>query len=177
MAEIMEKTADADQAVETEVQATPTVQNEKTFTQKELDAVIDKRLARERKEAENRIKEAVTEAQKLAKMSADERLEHERAEREKELKNREIEITKRELKAEAKAQLADKGLPIEFADALPLTDAESTQNAIEVFESSFRKAVEKAVVERLKGNAPKVSPPAPQGDSIADEIRKSVYGK
>jgi hypothetical protein len=130
---------------------------EKTFTQKDIDSIIEKRLARERKEADERIKNAVTEAQKLAKMSADERLEHERVEREKQLKDRESEITRRELKAEAKAQLADKGLPVEFADALPLTDAESVQTAIEVFDKAFRIAVEKGVNERLKGNPPKVS--------------------
>lgn len=165
--------------METTQAETPAVTEpaEKTFTQSDLDAIITKRLERERKEADARIKQAVTEAQKLAKMSADERLEHERAEREKELKNRESEITRRELKAEAKAQLSDKGLPIELADALPLTDAESTSQAIDAIEVAFRKAVEKAVIERLKGSAPKVSPPAPQGESIADEIRKSVYGK
>jgi hypothetical protein len=130
---------------------------EKTFTQADIDAIIEKRLLRERKEAEKRIADAVTEAQKLAKMSADERLEHERVEREKQLKDRESEITRRELKAEAKAQLADKGLPVEFADALPLTDAESVQTAIEVFDKAFRIAVEKGVNERLKGNPPKVS--------------------
>lgn len=152
MSEIIEKTAGADQAVNE--QATPTV---KTFTQADIDAIIEKRLLRERKEAEKRIADAVTEAQKLAKMSADERLEHERVEREKQLKDRESEITRRELKAEAKAQLADKGLPVEFADALPLTDAESVQSAIEVFDKAFRAAVEKGVNERLKGNPPKVS--------------------
>jgi len=130
---------------------------EKTFTQKDLDAIIDKRLARERKDAETRIKEAVTEAQKLAKMSADERAQHEREELQKTLSQREAEITRRELKAEAKAQLADKGLPVEFSDALPLTDAESVQTAIEVFDKAFRIAVEKGVNERLKGQPPKVS--------------------
>jgi hypothetical protein len=130
---------------------------EKTFTQKDLDAIIDKRLARERKDAETRIKEAVTEAQKLAKMSADERAQHEREELQKALSQREAEITKRELKAEAKSQLSDKGLPVELADALPLNDAESTSQAIEAIETAFRKAVEKGVNERLKGQPPKVS--------------------
>jgi len=147
---------------------TPTVTEpvEKTFTQKDLDAIIDKRLARERKDAETRIKEAVTEAQKLAKMNADERAQHEREELQKTLSQREAEITKRELKAEAKSQLSDKGLPIELADALPLNDAESTSQAIEAIETAFRKAVEKGVNERLKGTAPKVGQPAPHVDEV-----------
>jgi len=155
-------------------QATPTA---KTFTQEELNAIIDKRLERERKDAQARIDKAVTEAQKLAKMSADERAEHERQELQKKLAEREAEITKRELRAEAKSQLSDKGLPVELAEVLPYTDADTTNAALAAVEKVFRQAVEKGVTERLKGNAPKVSPPAPHGDSIADEIIKSMYGK
>ncbi len=160
-------------AVEKE-QATPTA---KTFTQDELNAILDKRLKRERDEAEKRTQAAITEAQKLAKMSADERAEHEKQAHEKALADREAEITKRELRAEAKSQLSDKGLPIELAEILPYTDADTTNAAIVATEKVFRAAVEKAVTERLKGNAPKVSQPAPHGDSIADEIIKSMYGK
>lgn len=138
-------------AVETK-QATPTA---KTFTQEELNAIIDKRLERERKDAQARIDKAVTEAQKLAKMSADERAEHERQELQKKLAEREAEITKRELRAEAKSQLSDKGLPVELAEVLPYTDADTTNAALAAVEKVFRAAVEKGVTERLKGNAPR----------------------
>lgn len=162
---------------DTQEQAPVTEQAEKTFTQKDLDAIIDKRLARERKEADERIKNAVTEAQKLAKMSADERLEHERQERDKQLKDRESEITKRELRAEAKNQLSDKGLPVELAEILPYSDAESTNTALEAVEKVFRLALEKAVNEQLKGKPPKVNTPTVTGDSVQDEIRKTIFGK
>ena len=93
-------------AIETTVETTAVEQQvtppAKTFTQDELNAIIDKRLERERKDAQARIDKAVTEAQKLAKMSADERAEHERQELQKALAQREAEITKRELRAEAK---------------------------------------------------------------------------
>ena len=135
-------------------QATPTA---KTFTQEELNAIIDKRLERERKDAQARIDKAVTEAQKLAKMSADERAEHERQELQKALAQREAEITKRELRAEAKSQLSDKGLPVELAEVLPYTDADTTNAALAAVEKVFRQAVEKGVNERLKGQPPKVS--------------------
>ena len=160
----------------TQETAQDTAPVEKTFTQKDLDAIIDKRLARERKEAETRIKEAVTEAQKLAKMSADERLEHERAERDKALKDRESEITKRELRAEAKSQLSDKGMPVELAEVLPYTDAETTNQALEAVEKVFRLAVEKGVNERLKGAAPKVSTPTANVTDYKDEIKKAIFG-
>jgi hypothetical protein len=168
-----ETMAEETTAVET-TQATPTA---KTFTQDELNAIIDKRLERERKDAQARIDKAVTEAQKLAKMSADERAEHERQELQKKLSEREAEITKRELRAEAKSQLSDKGLPVELAEVLPYTDADTTNAALVAVEKVFRQAVEKGVTERLKGNAPKVSQPAPQTPSVDDEIRKAVFGK
>mgnify|MGYP000852365978 FL=1 len=159
-------------AVETE-QATPTA---KTFTQEELNAIIDKRLERERKDAQARIDKAVTEAQKLAKMSADERAEHERQELQKKLSEREAEITKRELRAEAKSQLSDRGLPVELAEVLPYTDADTTNAALVAVEKVFRQAVEKGVTERLKGNAPKVS----QGGTAkisAEDAEKMSYSE
>jgi hypothetical protein len=166
----VETTAAAEEttAVEKE-QATPTA---KTFTQDELNAIIDKRLERERKDAQARIDKAVTEAQKLAKMSADERAEHERQELQKTLARREAEITKRELRAEAKSQLSDKGLPVELAEVLPYTDADTTNAALAAVEKVFRQAVEKGVNERLKGNAPKVGQPA-QGTTIAEPEKLS----
>lgn len=171
-----ETTATAENtAVET--QATPTA---KTFTQDELNAIIDKRLERERRDAQARIDKAVTEAQKLAKMSADERAEHEKQAHEKALADREAEITKRELRAEAKSQLSDKGLPIELAEILPYTDADTTNAAIVSTEKVFRAAVEKAVTERLKGNAPKVGSATaakelPDPDKLDYKERAELY--
>ena len=153
-------------------QATPPA---KTFTQDELNAIIDKRLERERKDAQARIDKAVTEAQKLAKMNADERAEHERQELQKKLAEREAEVTKRELRAEAKSQLSDKGLPVELAEVLPDTDADTTSAAVAAVEKVFRAAVEKGVTERLKGNPPKVGQPA-QGTTIA-EPEKLTYAQ
>lgn len=159
----------------TEAVATETV-TDKTYTQSEIDAIISKRLDRERKDANERIKQAVTEAQKLAKMSADERLEHERQEREKTLAEREQGITKRELRAEALQQLAEKGIPKELADVLPYNDADSTSAAIVAVETAFRKAVELAVNERLKGQAPKVNTPTANVTDYKDEIKKAIFG-
>ena len=173
MSEIQETTVETTQeTTAVEQQVTPPA---KTFTQEELNAAVEKRIARERKQTEERIKEAVTEAQKVAKMSADERAQHEKEELEKTLKQRETEITKRELRAEAKSQLSDKGLPVELAEVLPYTDAETTNQALEAVEKVFRLAVEKGVNERLKGQAPKVNSSVPQGESITDEIYNAMY--
>ncbi|MEW7776354.1 hypothetical protein [Staphylococcus aureus] len=43
-------------------------QNEKTFSQEEVSQLIKERIARERKKSDERIKDAVQEAEKLAKL-------------------------------------------------------------------------------------------------------------
>ena len=59
--------------IEAQVGVEETKATEKTFTQAELDAIIEKRLAKERAKFEERLTAKVTEAEKLAKMSEEER--------------------------------------------------------------------------------------------------------
>lgn len=146
-----------------DTEATP----EKTFTQAQLDAAISERLTRERKAAEQKIKDAVTEAEKLAKMNAEEKSNHERIKREKELVEREEGITKRELKSQALEQLAERGLPRSLAEVLPFTDADGTKAAIDAVETAFRSAVQQGVEDRLKSKTP------PQSGSAALPVEPS----
>lgn len=60
----------------------------KTFTQEEVDAIVNKRLAKERRKVE--------EANKLAQMSAEERAEYNYQSKLAELSGREEELNKRE---------------------------------------------------------------------------------
>lgn len=133
-------------------------QNTKTFSQDEVNKIISERLSKERqkweKEFQTKLDEAKTEAEKLAKMNAEQKAEYERKKREEELNRREAEITRRELRATALETLAEKGLPKQLADILVYTDAGSCKKSIENVEKVFRDAVEQAVNERLKGGKP-----------------------
>ena len=128
----------------------------KTFTQEEVDKIVNKRLARERKDIEAKIEAERAEAERLAKMSE--------AEKQQALFKKQVaefEATKRafeqeKLLNETSKQLASKNLPIEFAEMLKAQDAESTFENIKIFEAKFNEAVERLVNERLKGNTPKV---------------------
>ena len=128
----------------------------KTFTQEEVDKIVNKRLARERKDIEAKIEAERAEAERLAKMSE--------AEKQQALFKKQVaefEATKRafeqeKLLNETSKQLASKNLPIEFAEMLKANDAESTFENIKIFEAKFNEAVERLVNERLKGNTPKV---------------------
>jgi hypothetical protein len=140
----------------------------KKLTQDEVNAIIQKRLATEQakweKEFRDKLGEAITEAEKLAKMNAEQKAEYERQKKEAELTQRENEITRRELRAQARETLAEKGLPKQLADVLVYTDAKSTSESIEAVEKAFRDTVEAGVNERLKGNPPKNPKGAPAGD-------------
>lgn len=129
-------------------------QETKTFTQEELDKIVQGRIAKERKAWEKHLEDEKTEAQKLETMSEKEKKKYQEEKRIKELDDREAAITRRELTAQAKVQLADKGIPTELAEILNLSDAESCKKSIETVEKAFQTAVEKAVEEKIKGNAP-----------------------
>lgn len=126
--------------------------------QAEFDRRIGKALETSRSkmqtEIDARIQEARTEAEKLAKMNAEQKAEYEKEKREKELADREASITKRELAAAAKEQLAEKGLPLSLADVLNYSTAEACSASIDAVGKAFQEAVEKAVEERLSGGEP-----------------------
>ena len=129
-------------------------QETKTFTQEELDKIVQRRIAKERKAWKKHLEDEKTEAQKLETMSEKEKKKYQEEKRIKELDDREAAITRRELTAQAKVQLADKGIPTELAEILNLTDAESCKKSIETVEKAFQTAVQRAVEERIKGREP-----------------------
>ncbi len=133
------------------------------LSNKEYQSGFDKRVAKAIETAkvkwndgfEKTLEEKLSEAQKLAKMNADQKAQYEREQAEAKLAQREAEITKRELKATAKDTLLSKGLPIELADALVYTDADACNTSMEAVTKAFEQAVTKAVNDRLRQDPPK----------------------
>ena len=107
-----------------------TGQEPKVFSQEEVDKIVQGRIAKERKSWEKQLQKQQTEAQKLEKMSEKEKKKYQEEKRIKDLDDREAAITRRELTAQAKVQLADKGIPTELAEILILTDADSCKKSI-----------------------------------------------
>lgn len=130
----------------------------KSFSQEDLNKILSERLGKEKskweKDLQTKLDEAKTEAEKLAKMNAEDKAEHERQKREKALADRESDITRRELRATALEQLSEKKLPLSLAEVLVYTDADATNKSLEAVEKAFREAVEAGVNERLKGDPP-----------------------
>ena len=70
------------------------------------------------------------------------------------LDERERLLRQRELRAETIEALAEKKLPAELADAISYADEETCHAGLLAVERAFRTALQKAVDERLRGNAP-----------------------
>ena len=117
----------------------------------------------------------VTEAEKLAKMTKEEKDQYNMRKRERELADREAKLTRQELMATAKNTLADKKLPASLAEVLNYSDADSCNKSIELVEKTFQEAVEAAVQEKLKGDAP---PKKASSDtnSLADQVANALKG-
>ena len=144
------------------------------LSNKEYQSEFDKRVAKAIETAKSKwndgfektLEEKLSEAQKLAKMNADQKAQYEREQAEAKLAQREAEITKRELKATAKDTLLSKGLPIELADALVYTDADACSTSMEAVTKAFEQAVTRAVNDRLRQDPPKAGNPN-QDDFVA----------
>ena len=114
----------------------------------------------------------LSEAEKLAKMTKEEKAQYMQQKREKELTDREAAITRKELMAEAKNTLASDGLPQELAEVLDYSDADTCKKSMENVKEVFQRAVETAVEEKLKGGKPPKK--APGGDA-QKALEEQVY--
>ena len=114
----------------------------------------------------------LSEAEKLAKMTKEEKAQYMQQKREKELTDREAAITRKELMAEAKNTLASDGLPQELAEVLDYSDADTCKKSMEKVKEVFQRAAETAVEEKLKGGKPPKK--APGGDA-QKALEEQVY--
>ena len=114
----------------------------------------------------------LSEAEKLAKMTKEEKAQYMQQKREKELTDREAAITRKELMAEAKNTLASDGLPQELAEVMDYSDADTCKKSMEKVKEVFQRAVETAVEEKLKGGKPPKK--APGGDA-QKALEEQVY--
>ena len=136
--------------------------------QKAVNTAVTKAQEKWQALADNKL----SEAEKLAKMTKEEKAQYMQQKREKELTDREAAITRKELMAEAKNTLASDGLPQELAEVLDYSDADTCKKSMEKVKEVFQRAVETAVEEKLKGGKPPKK--APGGDA-QKALEEQVY--
>ena len=155
--------------------ATAQVKEVKTFTQDEVNEIINKRLQRERKDIKAQIEAERKQAEELAKLSEQEKASKLLELKEKELNDKIRAFESEKLLNETTKQLASKNWPIDFAEMLKGDDAEKTFENIQLFEAKFNEAVEKVVTERLRGNVPKTTTSSSNPSITKEQFRSMSY--
>lgn len=139
---------------------------EKKYSDKDLDAILDKRFARWKAEQEKE----KAEAKRLADMNAQERAEAERDKVKKELDELKAKNAIAEMTNEARKMCTEHNINVgdDLLSVLVNQDADKTKKAVDSFVKMFEQEVEKAVKEKLKGNGPK------RGGSNKGVTRESI---
>lgn len=147
----------------------------KTYTDEELNAIIDKvvtsRLARERKDEEKRSK-AQAEAARLEKLTAEQKLQEKADALQAKIAELEAKETKAAMGAAARKILQTSGvtLPDEIVDLLITDNADTTKSQVESFVKTYNKAVEAGVKEALRDKTPRTG--ATRTGMTKEEIEK-----
>lgn len=128
---------------------------DETEVQHRIDEALASAKVKWEKDYKRKAEAAKKEAERLSKLSDDERAKAELESSRKELEAKEQELKKKELKLEMVKVLSDRRIPVEFMDYLIAEDSESTMSRITTFEKAYKKAIENGVNEKLKGKAPK----------------------
>lgn len=128
------------------------------YTDEDLDRIIGQKFAAWQKQQEKK----VSEAERLSKMTAEEKAAEEMKKIREELDGYKAAAAKAEMMKQGRAMLQEKSINVsdELLSNLIADDADATKASIESFITLFNAAVENTVKERLKGNAPKAGDPA-----------------
>lgn len=135
----------------------------KTYTQEEVDALLqkegDRRVTEALKKAERKQADKAKEAEKLAKMNAEEQRVYQLEQWQKELEAKEEQLALAENKNEASKILAGKDIDLSLVDFVVAADAETMSANIKLLEKGIARSVEK----RLAGKSPMRAPDQNEG--------------
>lgn len=159
----MESNDALNQGATTEVESKTDNNPDKTYTQAEVDAMLqaetDRRVNMALQKAERKNAEKLKEAEKLAKMSATEKFQYELEQRERAIAEKEKALAMAENKNEASKILADKGISLALVDFVVDESADVMADRIKLLDTEFKKSVRAEVEKRLgsNNNVPKTS--------------------
>ena len=147
---------------------------EKTFTQSQLDEIIQKEKAKAKRSAEKEYQAKMDEAEKLREMNENQKAEYERKKQADYIAELEAKINRSGLEREASKMLSEGGIAVDdkILGLVVKDTAESTQEAVEGFVALVNELADKKVGEKLKGKTPKK-----MEDTSAGEITKEQFNK
>ena len=162
--------------VDTTTDTSTTGTETKTYTQEEVNMLLqresDRRVSEALKKAEKKNAEKVKEAQKLAQMNENEKFQYELEQREKAIAEKEKALALAENKNIASKILADKGLSLDLVDFVIAEDAETMNSNIRLLDKAFKDRVRREVEKRLGSSAPKKN--LPPDETITEEKAKKM---
>ena len=157
----------------------------KTFTQDEVNKMIEKRLAREKAklkaETEEAVKTAQAEAAKLAKMNADQKREYEEKKKDEQIAKQQEEIAKlkaetlrAELSRQVGSELQTEGYPatVDVMEFVVGRDAEETKARKDKFISIIQADRKAQAEKRATGTTPKQYGEGQKTDPFASIMKK-----
>lgn len=156
----MEDNENVVSSTETE-QSESTAQTEekkgKTYSRDDVNKMINAEKDKLRKELEDEFKAQKTEAEKLAKMDAEEKLKYELEQTKKELESVRTQNNSLTLKSEATSYAESKGLPLSYIEDLDFAreDANSVKTKIDKLVKVRNEDMEKYLKDKLKQPSPK----------------------
>ena len=147
---------------------------EKTFTQSQLDEIIQKEKAKAKRSAEKEYQAKMDEAEKLRQMNEAQKAEYEQEKQKAYIAELEAKINRSGLEREASKMLSEGGIAVDdkILGLVVKDTAESTQEAVEGFVALVNELADKKVGEKLKGKTPKK-----MEDTSAGEITKEQFNK
>ncbi len=130
---------------------------EKKYTDKDVDAIVNKRFAKWKTEQEQAVKSAKEEAEKLAKMNAEQKQNYEIEKLQKENEKLKQEAAKVELSRSATGILTEKGIEAtqDVLDFVVGNDADDTNAKIDKLVKIVESQLKKAEIARATGSTPK----------------------
>lgn len=150
---------------------------EKTFTQAELDAIIQKEKAKAKRSAEKEYQAKIDEVEKLRKMNADEKAEYEAKKQATYIAELEAKINRSGLEKEASKMLSESGIAAsdEILALVVKDDAERTQKAVNGFAELVNQLADNKVKEMLKGKTPRKVEQSTAGAITKEQFDRMGY--
>ena len=150
---------------------------EKTFTQSQLDEIIQKEKAKAKRSAEKEYQAKMDEAEKLRQMNETQKAEYEQDKQKAYIAELEAKINRSGLEREASKMLSEGGIVVDdkILGLVVQDTAEATQEAVESFVALVNDLADKKVGEKLKGKTPKKMEDVSDGGITKEQFNKMGY--
>lgn len=149
-------------------------ESEKKYTDEEVNEIVDKKFSKWKKQHEKELEESKKEAEKLAKMNADQKKDYELEKAMAEITKLRAEASRIELGKEATKILKENKIEAtqNILDFVVGDTAESTKGNIEKFVEVINHQVKLAEIERSKGKTPNSYGASGNGSMKKEDIMK-----